>query len=49
VSNILSEDGGQERAVPAINVPVQQLRHHVRLNLSTSSLSLNLSLGLGLG
>jgi hypothetical protein len=48
VSNILSEDGGQERAVPAVDIPVQQLRHHVRLKLSTSSLSLSLSLRLGL-
>jgi hypothetical protein len=44
VSNILSEDGGQERAVPAVDIPVQQLRCHVRLKLSTSSLSLSLRL-----
>jgi hypothetical protein len=48
VSNILSEDGGQERAVPAVDNPVQQLRRHVCLKLSTSSLSLSLSLRLGL-
>jgi hypothetical protein len=48
VSNILSEDGRQERAVPAVDLPVQQLRRHVRLNLSTSSLSLSLSLGLSM-
>jgi hypothetical protein len=49
VSNILSEDGGQERAVPAVGIPVRQLRRHVRLKLSTSSLSLSLRLGLSLG
>jgi hypothetical protein len=48
VSNILSADGGQERAVPAVGIPVQQLRRHVRLKLSTSSLCLCLSLGLSL-
>jgi hypothetical protein len=48
VSNILSEDGGQERAVPAVGIPVRQLRRHVCLKLSTSSLSLSLSLRLGL-
>jgi hypothetical protein len=46
MSNILFEDGGHERVVPAVKLPVQQLRRHVRLNLSTSSLSLNLSLSL---
>jgi hypothetical protein len=46
VSNILSKDGGQERAVLAVEFPVQQLRRHVHLNLSTSSLSLNLKLSL---
>jgi hypothetical protein len=49
MSNILSEDGGQERALPAVDIPVQQLRRHVRLKLSTSSLSLSLSLSLRLG
>jgi hypothetical protein len=49
VSNILSEDGGQERAVPAVDIPVQQQRRHVRLKLHTSSLSLSLSLNLHLG
>jgi hypothetical protein len=48
VSNILSEDGKHERAVSAVDIPVQQLRRHVRLKLSTSSLSLSLSLRLGL-
>jgi hypothetical protein len=48
VSNILSEDGAQERVVPAVDIPVQQLRHHVCLKLSASSLSLSLSLRLGL-
>jgi hypothetical protein len=48
VSNILSEDGGHERAVPAVGIPVQQLRRHVHLKLSTSRLSLSLSLRLGL-
>jgi hypothetical protein len=48
MSNILSEDGGHERVVPVVNLPVQQLRRHVRLNLSTSSLSLSLSLRLSL-
>jgi hypothetical protein len=48
VSNILSEDGGQEGAVPAVDIPVQQLRRHVHLKLSTSSLSLRLSLSLSL-
>jgi hypothetical protein len=48
VSNILSEDGRQEQAVPAIGIPVQQLKRHIRLKLSTSSLSLSLSLRLGL-
>jgi hypothetical protein len=48
VSNILCEDGRQERAVLAIDVPVQQLRRHVRLKLRTSSLSLSLHLGLSL-
>jgi hypothetical protein len=48
VSNILSEDGRQERAVPAVDLPAQQLRRHVCLNLSTSSLSLSLSLGLSM-
>jgi hypothetical protein len=48
VSNILSEDGGQERAVPAVDNPVQQLRRHVHLKPSTSSLSLSLLLGLSL-
>jgi hypothetical protein len=48
VSNILSEDGGQEPAVPAVDIPVQQLKRHVRLKLSTSSLSLSLSLRLAL-
>jgi hypothetical protein len=48
VSNILSEDGGQERAMSAAGIPVQQLMRHVRLKLSTSSLSLSLSLRLGL-
>jgi hypothetical protein len=48
VSNILSLDGGQERAVPAVDIPVQQLRRHVRLKINTSSLSLSLSLRLGL-
>jgi hypothetical protein len=46
MSNILSEDDEQERAVPAVDLPIQQLRRHVRLNLSTSSLSLGLSLSL---
>jgi hypothetical protein len=46
VSNILSEDGEQERAVPAVNFPVQQLRRLVRLNLTTRSLSLSLILSL---
>jgi hypothetical protein len=46
VSNILPEDGGQERAVPAVDIPVQQLRRHIPLKLSTSSLSLSLRLGL---
>jgi hypothetical protein len=46
MSNILSEDGRQERAVPAVDIPVQQLRRHVRLKLSTSSLSLSLSVSL---
>jgi hypothetical protein len=46
VSNILSEDGGQERVVPAVDITVQQLRRHVRLELSMSSLSLGLSLSL---
>jgi hypothetical protein len=32
----------------AVDLPVQQLRHHVRINLSTSSLSLSLSLSLNL-
>jgi hypothetical protein len=40
VSNILSEDCKQERAVPAVDIPVQQL--------STRSLSLGLSLRLSL-
>jgi hypothetical protein len=48
VSNILSEDGRQERVVPAVGILVQQLRRHVRLKLSTSSLILSLSLRLGL-
>jgi hypothetical protein len=48
VSNILSEDGGKERVVPAVDIHVQQLRCHVRLNLSTSSLSLSLRLALSL-
>jgi hypothetical protein len=48
MSNILSEDGGQERAVPTVDIPVQQLRPHVRLKINTSSLSLSLSLRLGL-
>jgi hypothetical protein len=48
MSNILSEDGRQERAVPAVDLPVQQLRGHMRFNLSTSTLSLSLSLSLGL-
>jgi hypothetical protein len=48
VSNILSEDGAQERVVPAVDIPVQQLRRHVCLKLSTSSLSLSLSLRLRL-
>jgi hypothetical protein len=48
VSNILSEDGGQERAVPVVDIPIQQLRRHVRLKLSTSSLSLSLDLSLSL-
>jgi hypothetical protein len=48
VSNILSEDGRQERAVPTVGIPVQQLRRHIRLKLSTSSPSLSLSLRLGL-
>jgi hypothetical protein len=46
MSNILFEDGGHERVVPAVELLVQQLRRHVRLNLSTSSLSLSLSLSL---
>jgi hypothetical protein len=46
VSNILSEDGRQERAVPIVELPIQQLRRHLRLNLSTSSLSLSLALSL---
>jgi hypothetical protein len=46
MSNILSEDDEQERAVPAVDLPIQQLRRHARLNLSTSSLSLGLSLSL---
>jgi hypothetical protein len=46
VSNILYEDGGQKRAVPMVELHVQQLRHHVRLNLNTSSLSLSLGLSL---
>jgi hypothetical protein len=48
VSNILSEDGGKERVVHAVDIHVQQLRCHVRLNLSTSSLSLSLRLALSL-
>jgi hypothetical protein len=48
MSNILSEDGGHERVVPVVNLPVQQLRRHVRLNLNTSSLSLSLRLSLSL-
>jgi hypothetical protein len=48
MSNILCEDGRQERAVAAVGVPVQQLRRHVRLKLSTSSLSLSLGLRLDL-
>jgi hypothetical protein len=48
VSNILSEDDRQERAVPAVGIPVQQLRRHVCLKLNTSSLSLSLSPRLGL-
>jgi hypothetical protein len=48
VSNILSEGDGQERAVLAVDIFVQQLRCHVRLKLSTSSLSLSLRLGLRL-
>jgi hypothetical protein len=48
VSNILSEDGAQERVVPAVDIPVQQLRRHVCLKLSANSLSLSLSLRLGL-
>jgi hypothetical protein len=48
VSNILCEDGRQERAVPTVGVPVQQLRRHIRLKLSMSSLSPSLSLSLGL-
>jgi hypothetical protein len=42
MSHILSEDGGQKRAVPAVDIPFQQLKRHVRLKLSTSSLSLSL-------
>jgi hypothetical protein len=49
MSNILSEDGGRERAVSAVGVLVQQLRRHVRLKFNTSSLSLSLHLGLSLG
>jgi hypothetical protein len=48
VSNILSEDDRQERVVPAVELPVQQLKRHVRLNLSTSNHNLSLSLGLSL-
>jgi hypothetical protein len=49
VSNILSADDGQERAVPAVGIPVQQLKRHVCLKLSTSCLGLRLSLSLRLG
>jgi hypothetical protein len=45
VSKILSEDGGQERAVPAVDLPIQQLWHHVRIS---ESLNLSKSLSLGL-
>jgi hypothetical protein len=48
VSNILSKDGGQEPAVLAVDIPIQQLKRHVRLKLSTSSLSLRLGLSLSL-
>jgi hypothetical protein len=48
VSNILSADGRQERAVPAVSIPIQQLRRHVRLKLNMSSLGLRLRLGLSL-
>jgi hypothetical protein len=48
VANILSEDSGHERAVAAVELPVQQLRCHVRLNLSTSCMNLSLGLRLSL-
>jgi hypothetical protein len=41
------EDGGQERAVPAVDLPIQKLWHHVRISQSLN-LSKSLSLGLRL-
>jgi hypothetical protein len=48
VSNILSEDSRHKRVVPVVDLLVQQLRRHIRLNLNTSNLILSLGLSLSL-